>query len=103
MITPRTDVEVESHQFESHSNRCHYWEAFSRKLEREINLLTAEVDDLKKQLSANLDALQRQHANYVALYEAVMGNGCDTSEVKDVVQIATEQRELAEMFREAKK
>lgn len=38
-LTPLTDVEVESHQFESHSNQLSYMTSFARQLERELAAL----------------------------------------------------------------
>ncbi len=72
----------------------------SVRLERERNLLAAEVADLKQQLAHHLDELQKAHAKYIALQDAVM-NHIRVSYVVDVVRIATQQRELAEMFRES--
>ncbi len=75
----------------------------AQTLEREIILLNSEVADLKKQLEHNLAALQNQHAKYIELCAAVMGGDGDTWKLDRIVMLATEQRELAEMFREAKK
>lgn len=58
---------------------------FTRKLER-------ERDEAR-------NAHKIQQANYIELYEAVMGEGCHTSEVHDIIEIARRHREESEIVR----
>ncbi len=68
-----------------------------------INILTAEVANLKKHLAENIKELMLEHARYIELSEAVLGRDMLFTDIPHIIQTAKEQRELAEMFREAKK
>lgn len=62
----------------------------------EMKSLKGELEPLKilqKQRDDARDAHARQQANYIQLCEAVLGEGCITSEVHDVVAIAKRHRE----------
>jgi hypothetical protein len=58
---------------------------FARKLER-------ERDEARM-------ALKHQSQNYISLYEAVIGDGCTTSDVKDVNEIARQHRAERDQLR----
>ena len=66
------------------------------------NLMRSEIADLKKQLAENLAVLQKEHEKYVMLGRAVIGEGSNPYDFPGLTQLANEQRELAEMFREKK-
>jgi len=52
----------------------------------DIALLRARVTELE-------NAFGNQRDNYIRLYEAVLGEGCETSDMKDVESIARDHRE----------
>lgn len=83
---------------------------FARQLERELNQVKYALkisqdlcEEIRKseqrlleQLSSAESAHAIQRANYIELYEAVLGEGCATSDVKDITGIAMRQREQVE-------
>ncbi len=62
------------------------------------DLVAACETQIKRAVEAE-DALSRQRANYIELHNAVMGEGCHTSEVHDIFAIARRHREESEIVR----
>lgn len=59
--TPRTDVDVESHQWESHSNQLSYRTKLCRQLEKKLNKANRRADGMER---AGAEQTKRADENY---------------------------------------
>ena len=63
------------------------------EIDKERQTLLQDKEKLERELNEAKRAHQLQRENYLALYDAVMGEGCIASEFHDVVAIAKKHRE----------
>lgn len=68
-------------------------EQLEKELREARKLLATRVE--ASRLDEAMNAHARQQANYIQLCEAVMGEGCTTSDCKDVVPTANRHREAS--------
>lgn len=90
--TPETDALREAfHNDDSTAQNAHALEHYCT-MEELAEKLERERDEARQ-------ALKRQSQNYISLYEAVLGDGCTTSDVKDVNEIARQHRTERDQLR----